>query len=252
MLFETQTCREYLKGELEERIRTNPRYSQRSFARQLGMSPGELSEILRGKRTLTWKKADSIAGRLGLSEGERRHFVDLLNAERTGRVQDASPLNSDHFWVISDWYCLSLLHLTETEGFKWNDEWLAKRLGISPLEVRLSKERLLRVGLLVEKNGRLATDKKFEVKSSVPSEAIRKFHKQMLQKAISAIDNQSIDERELLGSTLAIDPDHLPALKKALQKFVNEFSNKFGSTKKKKEVYQLETILFRLSYRVTR
>ena len=75
-------------AELARRTRSNARYSQRAFARQLGMSPGELSEILRGKRPLSLKAMLKVARSLGLTGEEEVEPVPATVIPRAAVAQD--------------------------------------------------------------------------------------------------------------------------------------------------------------------
>ena len=72
MLFDHQTCRDFLSEEFERRVKSNPRYSLRAFANHLGLSPGELSEIFRGKRALGTRALTRVGKALGLNATENR------------------------------------------------------------------------------------------------------------------------------------------------------------------------------------
>ena len=76
-VFESKTYIEYLKSELERRLGQNSSYSLRAFARDLQISPGNLSEIVKGKRPLSKKNAQKIAGSLGLNPIEEEAFLAL-------------------------------------------------------------------------------------------------------------------------------------------------------------------------------
>ena len=52
----------------------------RAFAQALELSPGQLSELMRGKRKLTLKGALKIAQKLNLAPEESERFLDELNA----------------------------------------------------------------------------------------------------------------------------------------------------------------------------
>ena len=54
-----QGLRPFLKMELDSRIKKNPSYSLRSFAKSLNISHAALSQILNGKRNLTKKNGNS-------------------------------------------------------------------------------------------------------------------------------------------------------------------------------------------------
>jgi transcriptional regulator with XRE-family HTH domain len=51
-----------LQNEFSRRRRVNPRYSRRAFARSINLEHSTLSQLLRGKRVMTWKSIQQIAG----------------------------------------------------------------------------------------------------------------------------------------------------------------------------------------------
>jgi transcriptional regulator with XRE-family HTH domain len=53
--------RTILETEFTRRRRLNPRYSLRAFARSADIEHSTLSQLMRGKRTLTWKSIRHIA-----------------------------------------------------------------------------------------------------------------------------------------------------------------------------------------------
>jgi plasmid maintenance system antidote protein VapI len=83
MLLESNTVQEFLGRELDRRVKVNPRYSQRGFARSLGLSPGELSEVLRGIRKLGLKGALKISRSMGLNPAETKHLLNLAQIEKS-------------------------------------------------------------------------------------------------------------------------------------------------------------------------
>jgi uncharacterized protein (TIGR02147 family) len=259
MVLATQSCREFLEWELTRRTRANPRYSVRAFAQHLGLGAGELSEILRGKRRLSLKAAAKAAASLGLNEHEMKHLFELVTLEKlrasghnvAAVEKDAdSPasLTAELFTLVSDWYCLAILNLKDTHRFRWDTKWIASRLGISEIEVRSAIDRLVRVGMLEKKGKTYSQPKDFHIDPrGIPSEAVRSFHRQMLEKASQAIELQQQADREVTGLTLACDKAALPAMKKELTSFLKSFNSRFGKGKKLDAVYQLELALFQLT-----
>lgn len=53
-----------LADEFARRRQVNPRYSLRAFAGSLGMEHSTLSQLLRGRRSITWKSIHVIAAKL--------------------------------------------------------------------------------------------------------------------------------------------------------------------------------------------
>ena len=236
-------------------MRVNPRYSLRAFARQLDVSPGEISEILRGKRKLSFKLALKIAVKLDLSVAEKDHLLSLVQGEEQalhGQVPALAlasrQLTLDMFHVVSDWYCFAILTLADCTDFKWDNAWIARRLVISESEVRIALERLERVGLIERKGKAFVAVKDYVMTpSGIPSEAIRNYHRTVLTKAIDALELQSVSERDISGVTIAVDPSQLPAIKKEISDFQDRIVQRYSQGKKRHEVYQLEVACFRLT-----
>lgn len=255
---------EFLATELKNRTSRNPRYSLRAFAHALKLSPGELSEILRGKRKITVKAALKIAQALGLNPQESQTLISLVRAAEANELANPAldsvdtlrsrQLTADLFHLVSDWYCFSILNLADTYGFSFEPRRIARRLGISENEARIALERLERVGLIerIRKDGRellQVTPDYVLSPNGIPSEAVRNFHRQILEKARIALDEQSVEEREISGISFAIDPAELPKLKKEIHAFLDRCVQKVSKQdpRKKTEVYHFETVLFRLS-----
>lgn len=256
MLTQTNSCREFLETLYLRRKRTNARYSQRALARHLKMSPGELSEILRGIRAVTPKTAAHIALTLELSAPEARYLISLAERERSPepvtksgkRERAARRLASEQFALASDWFCWALLALTETAGFRWDIKKISQRLGVSEPETRIAIEKLKRVGVLVESGkGYGVNPEAIVFEEGVPSEAVRQYHRALLAKAEQALEVQSVSEREFQGVTLAINPAHLPLLKKEIAHFMDELGQRYGTGKNRTEIYHVELAAFRLS-----
>lgn len=244
--------REFLSAELTRRLQARPGYSLRAFARDLGLSPGELSEILRGKRPLSPKKTARVAERLGLSATETRALLGMGRLEAAGVAGvplAERALTLDLFHVVSEWYCFAILNLAETKGARLDPRWIAGRLGISPTEAMVALEKLERVGLLSrEDDGTLAVDDEFVLApDGIPSEAIRKYHRAILQKAIAALETQPTDRRDISGLGVALNPRDLPAVRREIREFQQYLAKKYGAAGRKTEVFQLEIALFQLT-----
>ena len=263
MLLDTVSYRTFLSEELTRRIKSNSRYSQRAFARHLGLSPGELSEILRGKRGLSLKSALRIAKSLGLNSTEAKHLIHLTQVEKSqtydGRAlletqgkdifntAESQQLTLDMFHAVSEWYYFAILNLADCAGFKWDANWISRRLGISRAEIQIAIERLERLGLLERKSGKLVVSKEFVMApGGAPSEAIRHYHRQILELAAQALAVQKVPDREITGIGFPLDPKHISSIKKDISEFQDEIVAKY-SKGKKTEVYQLEIAFFRLT-----
>jgi uncharacterized protein (TIGR02147 family) len=232
-----QNYRNILKESFANRCKRNPRYSLRAFAKDLSISPGRLSNILNEKAGLSPQTALHITNKLGLSVEEKEFFlssVDALDSRSKAKRSVAEKrfaalkrehkkylqLHEDQFAVISDWYHFAIVDLIETKGFKSDSKWMAKRLGISNIEVDLALQRLINIGLIQLKDKKYtATNNPPSANNNVPSRAVKNFHQQILNKAIESIEFQSLEERDISAITMAVPTSILPDVKKKVLTF---------------------------------
>lgn len=259
MLLESASVQDFLSHELDRRVKVNPRYSQRGFARSLGLSPGELSEILRGKRKLGLKGALKISRSMGLNPAESKHLLHLAQVERskewnieTRLTSEPAPLkgaavDQDVFHLVSEWYYFAILTLFETKDFRWNSIWIAKRLGVTRTQARVAMDRLLRMGLVKKELGRFVCTNDHVSTGGVPSEAIRQYHRQLLHKALHALDFHPVQERDISGVGFACDPRDMEAIRREINEFEQNLVAKYGKARGGTDVYHVEVALFKLS-----
>ena len=81
MILEYSSYRTFLRETLIERVRKNPSYSLRAFAKGIGISPAMLSLVQSGKRNFLPDNAAKIARRLGLTGTEAEYFCALVQLE---------------------------------------------------------------------------------------------------------------------------------------------------------------------------
>lgn len=267
MEIQSNDYRHILQKELTVRCEQNPRYSLRAFARDLRMSPSRLSEILNKKQGLSRGAALKIAEILGYDEREAHYFGDLVSVRHARSVREREEarlrllkneyekseessrfkLQLDAFKIISDWYHLGILELMKCKDFRHDSKWMARRLGIPVIQVELAIERLLRVGLL-KKQGQeyQAIEADGWVPGGVPSASIRKFHRQVLEKAIQAIAVQPVQERFFASHFLTINRDDLPKAFAAIQEFQQKFCVQLQSNQPKELLYCISMQLFKI------
>jgi uncharacterized protein (TIGR02147 family) len=250
-----------LNDHFVKRRNKNSKYSLRAFARDLGVSPQRLSHILNGKHGLSVQAAVLLSQKLSFNESEQQYFCTLVEVKHSRSIlikNEAQKrlteiksfykdINMDHFKVISDWHHFAIMELTLVKGFSSNQSWIAKTLGISELEVKEAIKRLLKLKML-KKIGRklMLTGQFFAEAKGAPSESLRQFHKQLMQKAMQAIDIQPLNERDYSSIILALDEEELVLAKDKIQKFRDSFDKQFSASKRKTKVYCLGVQLFNL------
>lgn len=231
----------WLEKLLSERVKMNPQFSLRAFARMVDVSPAVLSRIMSGKRQLTFSLATRIADALALSPEQR-----IFNTNETYAV--SSDLSIDCFTAMKDWYHYALTQLIVLEDFSEDHKWISKKLGISELESKLALERLLRLEILDRDSfGKLyKTNLHFSTSTEIASSGIKQFQKQILEKAINALDVVDASERNISSLTIAVNESNLQEAKKEIRKFKLRMTELLTEGKKTR-VYNLGIQLIPLS-----
>jgi uncharacterized protein (TIGR02147 family) len=255
--------RDILKDELERRCQHNPRYSLRAFARDLDLSPARVSEILKGKTGLSKERATIVAKRLGFSVTEIEFFADLVESEHArsqvkknlakirlskheSKTQQLVQL--DTFRLISDWYHFAILELLTIKSAQHKISWISDSLQISEHEALSAIDRLIRLGFLSVKKGKwVPTDENSVTQAEIPSEAVRRFHGQILEKAIQALNLQSVESRDFTTLTLSFSKEQMRDAKQELKKVRRDFVKKFGNSEQSDSVYCLAFQFFQLT-----
>lgn len=258
-----QDYRVFLRDTLEDRAKANKSYSLRAFARDLGIAPQTLSGLLRNKKAISSDVAAHIAQRLNLEGDETTYFcdlVELIHARSEVARQVASIrlnryvapsqyqlVGQDVFRIISDWYHFAILELTFVRGFKSNPKWISKRLGISQHEASQALLRLKRLKLLKQTGQTLQkTNKSIRTTNDVPSDALKEFMRQLLQKAIESLSFQDVHTRDCTSMTMAIDPKRMVKAKQMIQEFRRNLCT-YLENGDRTEVYCFAAQLFRLT-----
>ncbi len=247
--------RSILTSELLQRVKNNPAYSLRRFAQQLELSPATLSGVLSGKRRLSLKSASKISDRLNLTPADAAKFYQSVASSLTENgarilspsIPEYKALSEDVFRVISEWYYYAILELTYVSGCQDHPRWFAKKLGINYNQAADAIERLITVGLLDRKKGRLIkTNVHLASPSGISSSAVRQRHREILNKALESLETHSVNERDFTSMTMSIDPALLPEAKKRIAEFRRELCA-FLESGKRKRVYEMSVQLFPLS-----
>ena len=256
--------RRVLKDEFSRRCESNARYTMRAFARDLGVAPSTLSETLGGRHHLSQSSARRVAVKLGLDDREAAIFVEMV-ALKTGRSQlrrklaenrlDSASndgkepaLREDVFALVADWHHLAILELTKMPNVSADPEWVSRSLGISRETAAEAIDRLIRLDLLEESDGRLISRvPRSQTPNDIPSQAIRQFHRGILQKAESAIESQSVEDREFQTIVMAIESDALPTFKARLRDFAAKTKDLAAACTRKDKVYALSMQMFRIA-----
>jgi uncharacterized protein (TIGR02147 family) len=267
MIFEHINYRAFLKATLAERVQKNPSYSLRAMAKQLGFSSSQLSEAMSGKANFSSQSLRKIAKSMQLKERESEYLMLLgeLEAQKDPEIREGllrhlqrcrpgrrpiQDLSVDSFRQISEWYHSPILELAYLEGFEFTVENAAKKVRITKLEAELAIERLLRLELL-ERNDdgtfRL-TNQCLQIRSPEKNAAMRKFYRQMMEKASQALDEQDPQTERWSGyETLAVASEAQEELRSACDEFFEKMIQIARKYPAKKDVDHLFIHFFNLT-----
>lgn len=256
-----QTC---LKDELSERLKQNPRYSLRAFAKFLALDPSTLSRMLNGQKRPTPELSKKIVAKLELDPKEAKKFLlsmaEAYEADGVKRKKaevkeilkkprqkiPEKDLTPDIFRYISEWYHYAILQLMQEDHFKFDTRWIARELGILEMEAKLAIERMVELEIIAVEGKKLVrtSERLTSGDLTVTTQALRKRIKQITDKSVHSLENDPIHLRNHTTMTMAIDPEQLPIAKEMIQEFMDKLSDVLQV--KKTNVYELQINLFPL------
>ncbi len=256
--------REILQDELAQRIKQNSMYSLRAFAKDLGIYPSRLSDVLNGRYGLSRGAAIKIAQKLKYTHEEIACFCDLVDSyharsklekslakkrlEQYQEKQQYNELSFDYFTIIKDWYHFAIVELTYLENFKSDITWIAKKLNLEKHLVEDAIERLFKVEMLENVNGQFKAVEDFTATTQdIPNKSLRYFHLQLMQKAQKAIEEQNVENRDVSAIVMAINKEKIKEAKQMIKSFRRDFDQFLCKDKNKNAVYSLGIQFYELT-----
>ncbi|MDZ4662828.1 MAG: DUF4423 domain-containing protein [Pseudomonadota bacterium] len=243
----TDDLKHRLQSELIERCRKNPKYSLRAFAKALDMDHSLLSKVVRGQRPLGKKLSRKLQAQLGWTDSQGREF---------GANYHTIP--SDHFSLIADWYHFAIFELTSVLGFRADPKWIAQKLNITVSEVRAAIERLVRMKYLswqnLQSQGKTKEETLVKNRDNITTvgndftvAGFRVLQKQVLEKALWALENVPFECRDQSSLTIAINKAQLPEIKRMIKDFRRKICKFTSANSKKTDIYQLGISFYPIS-----
>ncbi len=214
--------RAYLRDMVAHLKATTRTFSYRAFAMRGGFSSvGFLKHVIDGERNLASKSVAKVAKGLGLSDQEA-HALELLvllgeaetdeDKTRLLRRLRASTVRrqvtGDAFELYSTWCVVPIKELLGLCDGVADPALLAHRLWprSSVREVKQALEVLLRLGLVETDAGGRYRSKPTTVETApqVKSLAVRNYHRDMLLRAASSLEELPQDERNVTSVTFRL------------------------------------------------
>lgn len=243
-----------LLSDYDSRRSRNVSFSLRAYARFLGIQPSGLSDILNGKRKVSRKMGAKIIARLPIQP----HIATEISRSLKGKYDRAETdpkrkfvvLERSTFEVMSNWYYMATLTLSELDGFEGTSSWIAKRLGIPRKKADGALKQLTALGLLTwdqRKKKLVATHKNLATTTDIPHLALQRSHQEHLELASSGLHEIPVENRDFSWINMATDPSLIPEAKMRIRKFRRELCGFLERSQKKTAVFRLGIQFFPLT-----
>ena len=242
-----KSFRLYLKNELDQRIKKNPGYSLRSFAKGLNIDPSLLSKLINGKRKITDNQIEKLGIKLKLSLREIEVFKSYV--EPFSKEENTYQLSLDQFDVISEWQHYAILEMMTLKNFEPDIHFVAKALNESVSNTVRYIETLKRVGLLeINEDGSwvdLSDGKSTHIlDKNYTSYAHKQSQARILKKAIESLDSIEINKRDQSSMMVATNEAKINEAKDMITAFRRQLTEFLEDTNEKTTVYQTSFSLF--------
>ena len=236
-----------LKEELIKRQSRNKGYSLRAFSKMLGLSSSFVSKVLSGKKNLSEQTMLSVASRLNLDESI---IEDIVHTSSKGFAA-IENIEIDCFQYISDWHHYAILECVTLHDFESSPEWFSHRLGITVERASSAIERLVRLNLLsLDDKGQIIprVRNNTTISSQVPSFAHTEHERQLLNKALDALDEVPKNLRSQTSMTMAIPESRIDEARQKIIEFQREMMKLLQRRGKRDSVYHLSISFFPLTH----
>jgi uncharacterized protein (TIGR02147 family) len=234
--------------------RSNPHYSLRAYARDIGIHPATLSQIINGKRALPVKDSEKVIKKLNLGPKERSLFIDSLTKSRTfnqikiNEEDNRILLDESHYKIISEWEHFAVLELFHIDDFQRTKEDVAHKLDLTLNRADVVINNLLIAKLIeLDEAGKMVkVHEDVKTTDDISSQALVDSHKETMQMGIRKIDEIALELRDFSSWTLAVDLNKFHDAKLLIKEFRKKMAALL-SEGDKKEVYQLAIQFYPLS-----
>lgn len=260
--------REFLLAHAENQRQRNPRWTFGVWAKRLGLKgTASLTRVLQGQRHPGKEMVERLVGYFAFDEARAEYFRDLVRLhkvrsdprlsliliEKMGKNQPESAIRrlDEHtlqaFQTISSWFWPVVREMTHLRDFRHDPKWISERMTfeVPPRDVATVIDNLLNLGLLsLDAHGKLIpSGERLNTQPDVASEAVKRYHEEMLARAAESLRTVSLDKREITAQCFVIREDRLSEAKELIREFQDRFV-KLLETSDGNAVYQLQLQFF--------
>jgi len=256
IIYEFLDYREFLQANLEF-LKTRLGMTKMDFLKQIGFkSTSYLSMILDRQRNIKASSARRIGYRLGLKATEVDFLQTLVafNDAKDSKVKDAAyqrllgfrkfreirTTAESEYAMFKAWFVIAVL---EAVGTSWMQKPLNERaaaFGITPSQLKEALGFLEDLSL-IKKDGTqyVKRDRATETPPELQSVHARNYHRQMIYKALQAIDTLGREERQVEGLTISLSEEKYREVREKISKFRRELNAEYSDDPSPDKVYQI-------------
>jgi uncharacterized protein (TIGR02147 family) len=244
-VYQYTNFREYLRDYYDFRKSGERGYSYRAFSKAAGFSsPNFLKLLIDGQRNVSPAATEKLIVGLRLNESSARFFRELVKFNQSKndqvkhahylKMQELSPnarkrnLEENTVKYLSNWIYPLIREMVTLPDFRDDPYWIERRIrrSISHQEI-IEALSFLKEKKFIRKNPDNtweALDNLVISSDEIQSLAIRNYHRQMLNGAMSALQELPLEQREFGAITFNLPPEAVAELKHRLKKFRTEIS----------------------------
>lgn len=248
-----------------EYLRAKKLYSTRTFAESIGVKgPNFMKMVIDGERNFAEPTITRVAQAFELNakeseffyhlvlfnqkkslEEKNTHYEKLLNSRR---FQEVHRLEGKQLELYSHWYIGAIYESIQQNPGPIDLQELASDFGIRAYQVEKAL-RVLEELELIKRQGKTfkASDSKMSTSPQMENLMVRNYHREMIEKALEALDQMETTRRELGALTLALSPEDFEKFRKELFEMVHQLNLKYSKSTGQKVIYQLNYQVFPLN-----
>jgi transcriptional regulator with XRE-family HTH domain len=218
-------------------------FSQRKFAKLLGLKSSELSEFLRGKRLFSANKAMLVIEKLAHNSQDKASIYRKVFLESKG--DNALEISQEVFLYISNPDFYTFLQLVNTPDFRHDISWISKRLDLEDIEIKKIIIKLKTLKLIGDCpiKGLKRIYHSVRTSEDVESSALKAHHLNDLKTIEESIIGLPVSQRDLSSLTFLFDLADFDKAKEILRRAQDEIEA-LGGGKSPRQVFKVSTYLY--------
>lgn len=258
-----ETVAEFINLIFQNIRERRPGYSLRAFARDLELSPSFLSMLLRQQTGLSTEQAQKIGNILELSTNQKEHLMLLAEAEfsrnerhrhqaleqlsKNKKKHQFQDVENDYKEIIADWIHPAILEFCQIHQGQLDTKTMSQFFKRNEEDIHAAIERLKKLQLLSLKDGIYhVKEVNLQVNPGVASNAIRNFHRQIIQRALESMELDPMTDRYLNSFVIKVRKDKMNEFQKKIEQMADDLIVDLSHDEKADQVYGLSLQFFPL------